>query len=167
MYYFPWINTHTLLNALPEKVPTQGHNIKQAPSSKKGTLILLHVLKYYAYTENLFLLPLWIINNFLSFSMQDFSSLDPSSSAHHCVVFLGKTLLSLSVLLQTRVKHLGTSKISENSDTILVRTNILTSSCKPLGLQPLTVSGISILLYPQDIKIDNPNSFFSIFTKKF
>ena len=54
------LNKHTqvLLNALPEKVPTQGHNIKQAPSSKKGTLILLHVLKYYAYTENLFLLPL-------------------------------------------------------------------------------------------------------------
>ena len=96
-------------------------------------------------------------------SMQDFSSLDPSSSAHHCVVFLGKTLLSLSVLLQTRVKHLGTSKISENSDTVLVRINILTSSCKPLGLQPLTVSGISLLPYPQDIKIDNPNSFFSIF----
>lgn len=96
-------------------------------------------------------------------SMQDFSSLDPSSSAHHCVVFLGKTLLSLSVLLQTRVKHLGTSKISENSDTALVRINILTSCCKPLGLQPLTVSGISLLPYPQDIKIDNPNSFFSIF----
>ena len=96
-------------------------------------------------------------------SMQDFSSLDPSSSAHHCVVFLGKTLLSLSVLLQTRVKHLGTSKISENSDTALVRINILTSSCKPLGLPPLTVSGISLLPYPQDIKIDNPNSFFSIF----
>ena len=94
--------------------------------------------------------------------MQDFSSLDPSSSAHHCVVILGKTLLSPSAFLQTRVKHLGTSKISENSDTILVRINILTSSCKPLGLQPLTVSGISILLYPQDIKIDNPNSFFSI-----
>ena len=96
-------------------------------------------------------------------SMQDFSSLDPSSSAHHCVVFLGKTLLSLSVLLQTRVKHLGTSKISENSDNVLVRINILTSSWKPLGLQPLTVSGISLLPYPQDIKIDNPNSFFSIF----
>ena len=91
------------------------------------------------------------------------TSLDPSSSAYHCVVFLGKTLLSLSVLLQTRVKHLGTSKISENSDTVLVRINILTSSCKPLGLQPLTVSGISLLPYPQDIKIDNPNSFFSIF----
>ena len=43
---FPWINTHTLLNALPEKVPTQSHNIKQAPSSKKGTHILLHFLKY-------------------------------------------------------------------------------------------------------------------------
>ena len=94
--------------------------------------------------------------------MQDFSSRDPSSSARHCVVFLGKPLLSPSAFLQRRVKHLGTSKISENSDTILVRINILTSSCKPLGLQSLTVSGISILLYPQDIKIDNPNSFFSI-----
>ena len=43
---FPQISTHILLNALPEKVPTQGQNIKQAPPSKKGAPILLHFLKY-------------------------------------------------------------------------------------------------------------------------
>ena len=45
-FCIPQISTHILLNALPEKVPTQGQNIKQAPPSKKGAPILLHFLKY-------------------------------------------------------------------------------------------------------------------------